>query len=330
MVFDGLYVLLTLFATALVATYAPLHPGLVVLVCGGAIAAVLTQRPNLFAIVLVPLVAYVLRWVDIAAVMRRFILASAGLFALVVSLYSLTGFNRAKDVVVWRAYTGDFMVRLSVGFSHPNRAMMEWSIIAIAILAFTSARGRVRWALPILAVTWLLFAGTDSRTSTALVVGFTVIALLQRKTLDGPVSRATRLVAIIAPLFFTISAFVLPRLTGGQLDSLLSGRPAVYASLLEDYSLLSIFGHGSVEEGIVDNGYLQMFLSKGPLLAVLYLTILMILIALPARLSRRTVVLLGVFLVSAVFETTLLSFAHLLLVLTSLEMDRRSPNGELP
>lgn len=322
---DIVFIALTLFAAAMVATYTRLPPSVVLLACAGVGIVAITQRPNLFALTLIPVVAFVLQHTDARVMIRRFLKVSGLLFALVVGLYLIVDFNKGYDVEMWRAYSSELMDRLSVGFSHPNRAMMEWSVIAIGVLAFTTVRGRALWALPIAAVTGALYLATDSRTSAGLTVVFLVLATLGRRKFDSPVGPGLRVLAIVAPAGFAVLSFSLVSLTAfPEINALLSGRPAIYAGLMRDYSLLAPFGTPAVEEAIVDNGFLQQFFSKGPLLAVFYIVMLGVLIARPKRISRRTVLILFVFMASAVFETTLMSFPHLFLLLASLEVDRRT------
>ena len=321
---DVLFVLLVLFSAGTVAAVVRLSPAPVILACLGGAAAAATGRPNIFAISLIPLLAFTLQHVDIEVLPRRFVRGGLVVIILVVGLYYSTGFNSQFDRTVWRDYSGEFVFRQAVGFDHPNRAMMTWCAIAVAAMVFAGPRARLIRSGPLFVGTLFMFAATDSRTSAALTLGVVFFATIWRRRIDSAVPPSVRVGAILAPWLATAGAFGLATLATNQwVSTVLTGRPAIYASLLETYPILTLFGTESVEGLSVDNGYLQMILGKGPILTVVYLSTLSIILALPKRLSLRTLLVLGALLASALVETTLLNFAFLFVLLASTEIDRR-------
>ena len=329
---DAAFVALALFTTALVAVYAPVPPLALVLACGGVIVVALTQRPNLFAVTLIPLVVVAFEHVDARRAVRRFTVTSAVLFAAVVAAYLLTGFNGDNDFEAWRTYSSEFVQRQALGFSHPNRAMMEWAVIVLAIMGFASPRARGWWLIPLLAVTAALYTVTDSRASGIVAGAFIALVWLFRRRLDRPVPAPLRGLTVIAPILFAAASFALPLLRDDPAaNGLLTGRPAVYGSLLDTYPIATLFGTQAVEEAIVDNGFIHFALSKGIPLTVLYIGLLMWIIRRAAVLSLRTVAIVWAFLALALVETTLLEFALLFLVAATVELDRsESPHVDLP
>jgi hypothetical protein len=320
---DSLIVLTLLFATLLTVSFSKLPTGVVFLALSGVIIVALTQRPNLLAVTLIPLIVFSLRQVDIRKVVRVFLVFSAILFGTVVMAYLVLGFNAGNDLHVWRDYSSSFADRSSFGFTHPNRAMPAWAVIAIGMVAFASQRGRLRLLIPIGAVTAYLYLGTDSRASTLIIAGVLSAAILWWKELDRPVGAVFRGAAVAAPVALTVISFSMSLLsTDSTLNTLLSGRPVIYANLLDQYSVFAPFGTHAVEGDIVDSGYIQLVLAKGLILAAIYLLTLTITIA-RSRPSRRSVLVLGAFLSLSLAETALLDLALLFLVLASLEMDRR-------
>ncbi len=323
--------MLILLSVLLVATYAQLSLSICLLGVLGTIIVAVTQRPNLFAVFLIPLVAFILNWTDLSIVTRRFLTISLVIYTVIILLYYTIGFGNDSDYISWRSYSEEFVYRKALGFSHPNRAMMYWEAIAVPLLMFSSIKWRIKLLPLVIAISVFLYTETDSRTSFVLIMICVVFVVIGNKRIEQPVSKTVRGWVCVTPAVFALFAFALPAFAdNAKVNAMLSGRPTIYLNLLNDYSILAPFGTKAVENGIVDNGFIQLFLAKGATLAILYITLLMRLLTMAPKMSFRTVAILGLFLVLALFETTLLSIVHLFSVILACEFDRRAFSGTNP
>lgn len=228
---------------------------------------------------------------DKKAIAKSFFISGTLGYLVVIMAYFTIGLNKHADLTMWRV---DHMIsRASLGFQQPNASMLYVLSLAVAyIIAYD-----LTWKRYIVGVgiTSGLFVFNQSRTGFLLVL---VLLTLTKFNIRWPFLRLT--LTVIAGLSYAL--MVLP--INAMLDSLLSGRLALYQSYKAEFGIHPI-GNSMVDKAMIDNGYIQMLLSKGWIFCLFFVVSMFIVKSSKTRLAS---IVFAVYILSSFTETT---FLHL-------------------
>lgn len=215
--------------------------------------------------------------------------------------------NGANDVQMWRI--DKIITRKSLGFAHPNVFMVEYVGMCFSLLLIQK-KNKIIYIL-LMVVTSLLFYLTQSRTEFYVLMAALLAMLFLNKRLDNSISKSAKSILVLSPLFLLLISSLLIVYSNNQFLNLhLSGRPVLYRQFF-DSSGITLFGNPSLENDMFDNGYLQMFLSKGLITFIGYFLAMWRLIS-THKVNLRVFIILMALYLCAVTETVLFKFELIL------------------
>lgn len=310
----------------------PLHAGTATLILAGVAAVGFTGRPNFIAFAILPSLVYLIEGIELRKVMRNYTIFGCVAFITILSLNKLFGFNSEFDILMWRPQIQMSILRSSFGFTHPNQATMFWIAIVSAFVFLMRFKFRRLAIISLALISFVLFEATDSRTTGYLILILLVTTWILRARLNRPLPALLKKLLVILPLLLFSLSIAFPLwFRDGAINALLSGRLAISAQYLSTHSVISLFGYEELESSMFDSGYLHMLLTKGILATIFYLLYFTFRLAKTQSISWSTATISIVFMVAALFETTLLNFMLLIPLIAGLEMDRRiSQQMEVP
>lgn len=267
----------------------------------GALAIIfLNQDPTMISLVLIWMLYDMIKnsELDKVKIAKTYAITASIGYVLILIAYFTVHLNSHADMVMWRI---DHLVnRASLGFQQPNAGMLYALSIAIAVtIAY-----KINWTLYIsgIIIAYGLFHFNQSRTGFVLIV---LLLTLAKFNLKIPFVKTIMLT--IAGISYSL--MVLP--VNPKLDTLLSGRLALYQSYKADFGIHPL-GNPLVDNAMIDNGYVQMILSKGFIFVIFF--VISILLIVNTKNKIAAIVFL-VFILSAFTETTFLHLDLLIPVL---------------
>ena len=250
---------------------------------------------------------------------ETYFLFSAFLFLVVVISNIIFGINDVYNVDMWRI---DRMIhRKSLGFLHPNIAMMAFMAIPFS---YVSLLKKEQFRLNIFfigLVSYACFYFTQSRTS-AYAIAFLVISLfLLGGHAFNNIGKGVRIIVILTPIILLILSLVILFIPNNELINLLfSGRQTLYQSFYDSIGGLKWLSSPELENAMFDNGYLHALLSKGiiftMILIIIYTTILLIC---SKNMNYIQAIITVVFFMIAFTETSLFRFELFFPVLLAIQ-----------
>lgn len=274
------------------------------LVLTSILCVVVTQRLNLIVIAILLIFMIYFNEVNTKGLLTVYCVAVSVFLVIIMLDYYLLKNHQNTDIVMWRI--DHLITRKTLGFSHPNQFMIAWMGLCIAYLLKIKKYYFVGGAT-ILVLNFLFYYLTASRTE-FLLVCFSVVAIVGlRKWLEMPLSKFAKFLLAIAPLFLLgISFMMIQFYQNPTLNTYLSGRPTLYKQFY-DSNGISLFGSLDLEDAMFDNSYLQLLLSKGLVIGVMYIVIMFRFVK-NNYINLRFAILLAVFYVSGITETLLFKF----------------------
>jgi hypothetical protein len=317
---------IVLTAAALLTMDRGIPVGLVFLLFFSVGMVLITGRINLIGISLAPIYFFIAQQINRKIFLAHFRFAMLIGFIAVFMANKFTGWNSESNLVFWRASEGTFIFRDSIGFTHPNQAMITWTLVVLSFLLNQRFK-RSRWEILMLSIfSVFIFVTTGSRTGGYILLSVLLIAFLFINQLSRPISSSFRMIAIFSPvILFTASLTILPSLaTIPQIDDFLTGRPTIAALLLGNKDALTLFGNINIETTLLDNGPIHLLLSKGLVFAGAFLGLIVFLIQKPRALSLSTALLIFSYVTVSFSETTLLNPIFIIILVLTVAEDERS------
>lgn len=260
----------------------------------GAFAIIfLNQDPTMISLALIWMIYDIITnsEIDRAVIAKSFFITGTLGYLVVIAAYFTIGLNKHADLTMWRV--DHIISRASLGFQQPNASMLYVLSLAIAyVIAY-----KLTWTRYIVGIGIIsgLFVLNQSRTGFLLVI---LLLTLTKFNIRWPFPRLTFM--IIAGLSYAL--MVLP--INEMLDSILSGRLALYQSYRAEFGIHPI-GNPMVDNAMIDNGYIQMLLSKGWVFCLFFVVSMFIVKSSKTRLAS---IVFAVYILSSFTETT---FLHL-------------------
>lgn len=289
------------------------------------IFVVLNRDPSNFSLGLMWILYFMLSKseIDLKKVMKTFFVTSSVCFILTIVLYLIMSLNKSSDMIMWR---GDaFINRMSLGFIQPNFAMMSFLGIAIALLYLSTERQRIT-IIFIAIVTFIIFYFTQSRTSGYILFFILSILFVSSKKTKKQVSNFEKRSITVLPLLLLIISYSLLKLPINQyINSLLSGRLALYQEIYSTFGI-HLIGNNDVKNTMLDTAYLQSLLAKGILFTLfLFVTFFFIFFLKRKTQTRLQSLVIMMYFLIAFTETSFFRFVILFPVLMVI-MDQKEAN----
>ena len=253
---------------------------------------------------------------------RRYTQIAAICFCTVLLAYLLVGFNRQYDRLSWDFYRQGFFEEKALGFTNPNRCMLQGFCLSALVLLQTD---KVRHYLEILLVNLVLYQFTQSRTYFYVIVmivfGLLVLKLLRRENTCSFLSKNA------AAVFFVLLALsvILPAYFSDTVLNAIFTRRLVHNKVFLQTGI-TLLGNSLLESATFDSSYLHMLLAKG----VLFLAVFSILLVWRCRhaeiTNKKAIILLAIFL-ACFMEVMFLEYSVMYLIGLLLSTPRRK---ELP
>lgn len=274
------------------------------------IPLLITFRPNLISLFLI--ISLILLKNDLFNNKAKivFLITSTISFFIIILLYFFFDFNKNYSNEIWNALNENYVYRESLGFTHPNQAMLKWlGIVLIGLSSITEKNFFIKNFF-ILMITLALFFITKSRTVFLATIFTILILFFFRNHLEKHIPLKIQKIVSVYPLVFltiTLLATYFPE--NSFLDLLFSGRFGFYKNAINTYGI-TILGTPSIEKGgglIVDNSFLNTLISKGLLFFLIYCLIYYTTLK-NNRLIYKNFILITTFFLCAFTETMLFKF----------------------
>lgn len=263
-----------------------------------------TQRPNLIVIAILLIFMIYFNNINTRGLLTTYCITVSFFMIVLILDYYLFKDHQSTDIVMWRV--DHLITRKTLGFSHPNQFMIAWMGLCIAFLFRIKHHYLINGVI-ILGLNAVFYSLTASRTEFLLVCVAVVAVILLKKWLDKPLLPVAKFLLAVMPLILLAVSFLIIRLSQNSiLDNYLSGRPTLYKQFY-DSTGISLFGSAELEDAMLDNSYLQLLLSKGLIISIMYVMIMFRFIK-NNYVDLRFAILLMVFYTSGVTETLLFKF----------------------
>ncbi|SYW09691.1 polysaccharide polymerase [Oenococcus oeni] len=288
--------------------------------------AALNRAPYMVSVsmmLMIMAMAYKNDGLDYRKILSVYVKSCILVFSVIVCAYYVFNFNN-HDVTMWRI--DKLIYRKSIGFDHPNVAMMEFLGIIYGFLGLLKTKKRKRHLLLLILLSYLIYTQTVSRTSTILILAALVFIFLLGRKVDQPMPVWLSKAISLAPLgLMVISLYVLFHSYSDQLNTLLSGRLALYQQYYQEYGI-HFLKTPELENAMFDSGYLQSLLSKGGLFSLQLMLVLTYMGWHAKKMTWKAGILLLSFFVLGFTETALQHFElffPIVLILADNDVKRR-------
>ncbi|MHA5207194.1 polysaccharide polymerase [Oenococcus oeni] len=202
--------------------------------------------------------------IDYRRILLVYVKSCAIVFSVIVIAYYAFNFNN-HDVTMWRI--DKIIYRKSIGFDQPNVAMMEFLGITFGIFGLITDKKRKLSLILLAIITGIIYTQTVSRTSTILIILSIFLLFILGKKADNFMPKFLSKIVSLTPIFLMgISLYILLHPYSDTLNTILSGRLALYQEYYQTYGV-HLLGTHNLENAMFDSGYLQSLLSKGILFA---------------------------------------------------------------
>ncbi len=212
------------------------------------------------------ILALVLIGCDVKQFIKKFMISSSIMYVITIILYFLGILN---DNYLIRITSTGYIVRHSLGFTHPNSIFMFY--IPIVLCAYLLETNRKKFYFIFILLSLLLYNLSLSRTGIYCIVILFILDILKEKI------NYKKIISWLPLIFFVLSYFIATRFGVSKTDSinvLLSNRPYLWNSIIENASMFTLFGSNVLSEVYLDNFYLAMVYRCGIYSALLYYAIL--------------------------------------------------------
>ncbi len=230
-------------------------------------------------------------------------------FAAVVIAYKVVGFNAEYDRINWSPVKQEHIEEKALGFVNPNRCMLYLFCLSCLALQLTKKAWQY---IAILAVNYLFFINTQSRTFFYAVVVIVALLLLMKVfRCETKYSFIGKVVPIIFIGLLALSIILPQFFSGTFMDALFTGRLRHNKEFLQ--MGITWFGNAELETVTFDSSYLHMLLTKGVVFLSLF-AIMLVGNCRRARISNKRAVLLCAVFVVGFMEVIFLEYNIMYLI----------------
>ena len=205
---------------------------------------------------------------DIKEFLKKFMISSSIMYIVTITLYFLGILN---DNYLIRITSDGYIIRHSLGFTHPNSVFMFY--IPIVLCAYLLDDKKKRFYVIFSFVSLILYKLSLSRTGIYCIVILFVLDFFKDKI------NYKKIISWLPLLFFGASYFLATKYgvtKNNEINILLSNRPYLWNIIIENANMFTIFGSNVLNEVYLDNFYLALVYRCGLYSALLYYFILII------------------------------------------------------
>lgn len=214
---------------------------------------------------------------------------SAVLWGVIFSLQCFLQLSGLRTQQIFRIHRklGTYIVRWSMGFTHPNVLHITYFILAALLLYARKPKGRqlLHWSLALMAGNVFVFAYSISYTGAILVTVYLLMNLalqqLERKSIGKGTERAVCAVCCLLPIACILFAVAGPLVLKGRAFELVNKALSTRFELSRQYLLgqgVHLFGSANMEQVdatiTVDSSYVYMLVHYGLIYFLLFAVLL--------------------------------------------------------
>ena len=237
------------------------------------------------------------------------------------SLFLIKDLNIDKSITIWRI--NETIYRSSLGYSHPNIAMMM--MIPVVLLAPYALSNHYILKLVVLSIiSFCIYSYTLSRTSFFIIAVYLILHIFLGKKylIEKKIDNNLIFMPLLGSIFISLGLLFMP--INNKINDLLSGRPILYKSFYTYNGGINFLGNKQLESSMFDNGYLQALLSKGLIFFVVLIYVFFLILKEGSKnMTLGTLVLVTAFFSLAITETTFFRFEILTPFLLSLAYEKK-------
>lgn len=284
------------------------------------VIAILALKVNMISLSIIVILNIFFTYQNDNKNLKYFTETSLLLFLVIVGSHFVFGFNNQFDTSIWRI---DSVVnRSSIGFQQPNQAMISWFGVFLGFILNVNFRKKIAYFLIFLS-TCMVYLQTKSRTGFIILIIILFFMFIFKSKLNNEVPVLLKYLLVLLPIvLFCVSIWLVTQSNNLRLNSLLSGRPALYKQFFDSIGI-TVWGNSSIEDQMLDNSYLSILLGKGIIFTIFYLITLIYLIFSTKKLSFKNFIVLSLFFVYGVTETLLFRFDLLLPIIMSMHATKK-------
>ncbi len=199
---------------------------------------------------------------DIREFIKKFMISSSIMYITTIFLYFL---GILKDNYLIRIATNGYILRHSLGFTHPNSVFMFY--IPIVLCAYLLDNNKKRFYLIFMIFSLILYKLSLSRTGIYCIVFLLILDFFKDKF------NYKKIIGWLPLLFFGASYFVAIKFgisKNNNINILLSNRPYLWNRIIQNVNMFTLFGSNALSDLYLDNFYLAMVYRCGMYLTILY------------------------------------------------------------
>ncbi len=280
---------------------------------------ILNFSPNLISLsntVMIYLMIKNLKKSDLKHICKFSFLLQCSSNICVWSLFLIKDLNIDKNITMWRI--DGIIYRSSLGYSHPNIAMMV--MIPVALLApYVLSKHYIFKLVVLLIISFCIYNYTLSRTSFFIIAAYLIAHIILKKKYlnEKTMDRNLIFMPLIVSLLISLALLFMP--INNNINDLLSGRQILYQNFYDYNGGIKFLGNKQLESNMFDNGYLQALLSKGMIFFIILICVFFIILKENSKyITFGTLFLVTAFFSLAITETTFFRFEILIPFLLSL------------
>lgn len=203
---------------------------------------------------------------DVKEFVKKFMISSSIMYVVTIILYFLGILN---DNYLIRMTSGGYIIRHSLGFTHPNSIFMYF--IPIVLCAYLLEDKKKRFYITFSILSLILYKLSLSRTGIYCIAILFILDLFKDKI------NYKKIISWLPLLFFGASYFLAIKYgdtKNNSINVLLSNRPYLWNRIIESANMFTIFGSNVLSKVYLDNFYLAMVYRCGLYSTLLYYLIL--------------------------------------------------------
>lgn len=203
---------------------------------------------------------------DIKEFLKKFMISSSIMYIITLFLF-FTGI--LNDNYLIRITTNGYLIRHSLGFTHPNSIFMYY--IPIVLCAYIINNNKIKFYSIFSILSLILYKLSLSRTGIYCIIILFILDIFKGKL------NYKKIISWLPLLFFCASYLLAIKIgisKNNDINILLSNRPYLWNKIIENGNIFTLFGSNVSNELYLDNFYLAIIYRCGLFLSLLYYFIL--------------------------------------------------------
>jgi hypothetical protein len=203
---------------------------------------------------------------DVKDFVKKFMISSSIMYIMTILLYFLGVLN---DNYLIRTTSNGYIIRHSLGFTHPNSIFMFY--IPIVLCAYLLENNKKKFYVIFTILSLVLYKLSLSRTGIYCIILLFILDIFKKKI------NYKKIISWLPLMFFAASYFIAIKYGNSKSDAinvLFSNRPYLWNRIIENANMFTVFGSNVLSDLYLDNFYLAMVYRCGLYSTLLYYFIL--------------------------------------------------------